>query len=318
MSLKFRDAETVLEEDDYREMNSVHELKETLEKETGKEISAKEAYEKASEEWWKLKREHVKPEETEKIPGETVEVAGTRFHVHGIPHDSTLRTYANTQRTSDRIQEYLVKQIDRWEDDEEPAYFEENLLPMVIVRGFEALEKDEYNHIKEIKDQTAFDEKVDLEIETEELSKTEYLKGRAKTALEQRLAGFLSKLAKKAESEENPHDPGLDRFTTLNMAMSHPKYLKDLQNSERAANLPLQLEYSHGLEHNQYRLFQAERSIYQANYAVAEALEETSSDAHIVVGASHQPQIADRLETLSKRQNIHEIKPKSDTSLEIE
>lgn len=314
MSLKFRDAETVLEEDDYREMNSVNELKNTLEKETGKEFSTEEAYQKASEEWWRLKRKFIEPETPDKLPSDCVNVAGTDFHVHGIVHDPTLVKYANSQMTSENVPEYLMSKVDEWENERKHTYLEENLLEMLFRRGNPS--KNVYHNTEDIGDQEAFSDKVDIEIETEKLSKTESLKTRLKSRFEQKFAGILSKLAKKAESQEEPHNPRLDRFATLQMAARSPDYMKDLQNAERAANLPLQLEYSHGLENNHYRLFNAERSIYQANYAVSDALNHPGQEAHLVVGAAHHPQVVDRLKTLSDRWDIHQLEPEWDTSLE--
>lgn len=311
-SLKFPDAETVLEKDDYQEMDSVDELKETLETETGKELSVKEAYQKASDEWWKLNRCFVDPEKPEELPSDTVNVAGTDFHVHGIVHGSL--NYVNAERISTDVAEHVMSSIDNWEDERKHIYMEENLTPIPFILG--KPEKETYYRLNDIGDIEAFGEKAEIAIDSEPLSGLERLKKKAKYGLKHRAGHLLSKALKLQENEDNPIPRDADEYSTLKLATKDPKYIKDLQNAERAAILPLKLERSYGLNNNHHGLFHAERSIYQANYAVSDALKHPGQNAHIVVGAAHHPQIVDRLESLSERWDIHQLEPEWDTSLE--
>lgn len=312
MTLKYPDAETVLEEDDYREMESIDELKETLEKETGEELSVKQTYKKASDEWWKLNREFKEPEKKEEVPSDKVNVAGTDFHVHGLVHGSL--NCVNAERISSDVAEHIMSSIDRWEEDRRHIYTEQNLAIIPMIWGDP--DKDTYYRINDIGDLDAFREKAEITIETQPVSGLERLKKRFKYGLKHRAGRFLAKTMKVLEKEENPLPKEADEYSTLKLATKKPGYIKDLQNSERAGTLPLRLEHSYGLKENHHKLFNAERSIYQANYAVSDALSHPGQDAHIVVGAAHHPHIVDRLKNLSERWDIHQLEPEQDTSLE--
>ncbi|MFB6144466.1 MAG: hypothetical protein ABEJ98_04105, partial [Candidatus Nanohaloarchaea archaeon] len=195
------------------------------------------------------------------------------------------------------------------------VYFDQNLV--VLPLAFGSPEKETYHRLEDMGDIRAFTrEKADIEIDSDPISGLERLKKKVKWAAKHRLRHILSRAVKRMESEQQPIPRDVDRFTTLDRAMQDPSYIRDLQDLSRAENLPLELERDYGRKFSDQKIINVERSIYQANYAVSDALSHPGQEAHMVIGGGHHSHVVERLKELSNRWDVHSIEPETDTVLE--
>lgn len=278
--LKFPEADTILEKDDYRDMNNVEQLKETLEDEgaelklssiqkvkkkytsaTEKELKKKAAYSKARKEWWKLNRSYVGKTD-EAFHTFKWEHDGTEYNFHGMVHGSP-----KLIQLSDEVHHSLRKEAKSFADNFEPVFFEENLQQFFhgISSGLNSILLRELDDISQI----------EAEVPKIAVLATPLLYG----------------IHKLTSYEKPSKNPDVDRMKTMKRALEEPGFHDDEGNSTYASQPPLKLamDYHKKLGSN-FQLKNLKRSIYMFEKTI-ETTPPSAEKSNLITGLGHIPDI---------------------------
>lgn len=279
--LKFPDAETVLERDDYEALETVEELKQALETEVDLSLSrrklrkkvsdperdfrAEKAYKQALKDWWNLNRRKVEPVE-EAFPTSTVEYRGKKCDIHGYVHGDQI--FGPSYKVLGSLNREVKDSIEA----NEPVLVEQGLMSDLFP------ENRIHPLSKQMKDVSLFSKEPDLK---------DILLGPVvigakigKSFLRRGIAGF-SRFSDAA---------GHDLNYTMEKARKNPAYMKDAKNATDSFSAPMKLRIDYAKKHSSPSLRTLKRSAHQIETAVQKTPDEAEK-VNLVVGLGHVREI---------------------------
>jgi len=234
------------------------------------------------------------------LPGNTVAVDDTEFHVHGITHADTkaerrfLRAHV-TRLIADDAAVYCeqgirsmyfadfdaVREMDdyRWAMAERESLDESNRVADVLTPGFDSLSED----VDTLTDR--FRSGVFSIIESDAAVE--------QNAVRRALGDVASSLLTNKESMATGED--FESFRKRRLAAANPTYLPDLQRYYERRFLPQPVEREWLRRHDpELELVTHARNERMADYALYHA--DDANEIHLIVGAAHQPGVTYYLE----------------------
>lgn len=282
--LKFEDADTVLEEEEYEDISSIKELERTLESEgadlspsrrqkvKGKlsqeeigDLRAKNAYQQAQEDWWKLKRRNFNPEQGEAFPSDTVSYKGKKCDLYGYVHGDPIF------KASERVLGSLNREVMESLGAGQHVVVEENLMRDLW------LENSLHPLSGEMEDISLFKGSSSTNVLLQPLG-TAALIGRS----------FLRR-GKSAVGRFSSSING-DLSHTLDLARRNPAYMKDAKNAIEAISGPMEIK----LDYRKTQPASDKKTLKRSAHQIETAIQKTPDKAdkvNLVVGLGHVKEI---------------------------
>jgi hypothetical protein len=250
------------------------------------------AYFAAKSEWYDLRGRELPAGRQEGLPGNTVEVDGQVFHVHGVTHADT-----------DAEQEFLRQQVGDFLADGRSVYCEQGIRSMYFRDEPETCEMDDYrwamaqcedldrdSHVDDLVRENFDGLAEDVDSLTDRFreatfslinSGSDVYGERFRTALGDIASSLLTSHEGMATGED------FEAFTNTRAAATDPTKLVDLQHYYERRFLPQPVEREWLRRHDpELELVTHARNERMADYAVYHA---ETPEVHLVVGAAHQP-----------------------------
>lgn len=279
--LKFPEADTVLESDDYEQMESIEQLKNALESEVDLTLSnrqlrkklsdperdfrAEKAYKQARKDWWKLNRREIEPVE-EPFPSSTVEYRGKKCDLYGYVHGDQIFSVSSSVMRS------LNQEVEKSIESNQPVLVEEGLMRHIYPENsFHPLSKS-------LKDCSLF---------AKEPTKKDILLAPL---------GIAAMIGKSfcrrgvASVGRFSNRPGLETNHVIDLGRRNPAYMEDAKNAYESISGPMELRVDYAKNHSDCALRTLKRSAHQIETAVQKTPEEAEK-VNLVVGLGHVSEI---------------------------
>ncbi|MFP4633320.1 MAG: hypothetical protein ACLFMT_07805 [Halobacteriales archaeon] len=262
-----------------------------------------EAYFAAKHRWYRLRDVELPPPDVSGLPGDTVEVDGRRFHVHGVTHSG-----------SREEREFVRRHVDGFVDAGDAVYCEQGLWRIYFSDVPEVHETDDYGWAGERCRSDDVCDRLDDELSDVLARGFDAVAGEAEDAFDgvrsrlfsavdagealygERVADAVGDSLSCLLSDSTALARGDDfqAFRLSRAAADDPSRLGELQRYYHRRFLPQPLErewlWSHAPE---VEVFTHARNERIADFAVYDA---ESPEIHVVVGAAHQPGVTYYLE----------------------
>lgn len=260
------------------------------------------AYLEAKADWRKLRAKELgAPDRTSTLPGDTVDIDGQAFTVHGITH-----------RDSEPERSLLQERVSEWLEAGEAVYCEQGIRPMYFEGFPDVFEMDDYRwamyHCRKEDIDSHIDDVIEETFEKGLTTDVSELTTRFREATFSAIdsgADVYGDLVANAFGDlasvflrEHEDAATMRDFTSFRLsrrAAVEPDRLVDLQHHYKCSFLPQPLEREWLRRHDrELELFTHARNERMASYARFHA--PNAEPVHLVVGAAHQPGITYYLE----------------------
>lgn len=262
-----------------------------------------DAYLEAKVLWRRLRgKELGEPEPTSGVPGDTVEIDGQTFVVHGITH-----------RNTEPERSLLHEQVERWLEADETVYCEQGIRPMYFEAFPDVCAMDDYRWAVyrrrnlDIESHTGdfIEGRLEDDLAADITELTAQFREAAFSAIEsgadiygERVAEVLGDMASTflMGHEEAATISDFTSFRLSRRAAADPERLVHLQHYYKRSLLPQSLEREWLRRHDrELELFTHARNERMASYARFHAPE--TKPVHLIVGAAHQTGVTYYLES---------------------